>query len=64
MEPDPNDEPAEELLKRISEEKAKLDGIRKVKSNTISKKKRVRLAEGEGKRKTNGVKKSKIRKKG
>lgn len=64
LEPDPNDEPAEELLKRILEEKAKLDGIRKVKSNTISKKKRVRLAEGEGKRKTNGVKKSKIRKKG
>lgn len=29
VEPDPSDEPAEELLKRIVEEKAKLEGGRK-----------------------------------
>ncbi len=36
-EPDPNDEPAEELLRRILEEKAKLDGGRKTKSRRVSK---------------------------
>ncbi|MEI7748553.1 MAG: hypothetical protein WCI81_05720, partial [Chlorobiaceae bacterium] len=36
-EPDPNDEPAEELLKRILDEKAKLDGGRKTKSRRVSK---------------------------
>lgn len=34
VEPDPNDEPAEELLKRILEEKAKLEGAKKTKKST------------------------------
>lgn len=38
VEPDPNDEPAEELLKRIMEEKAKLDGGKKTRKPKASKK--------------------------
>ncbi len=36
-EPDPNDEPAEELLRRILDEKARLEGGRKKKSRTLNK---------------------------
>lgn len=38
VEPNPNDEPAEELLKRILEEKAKLDGGKKSKKPKVIKK--------------------------
>ena len=38
VEPDPNDEPAEELLKRILEEKAKIEGGKKTRKPKVRKK--------------------------